>query len=94
MVVDSGFTAMNKDGMGHLQEEEGEGGEERALHSRGGPGRWLVEHHPPVEQYPTAPMAGPEPGGLKVDFCQRAQGSDGPSSKFTLPELPGRPSSV
>ena len=25
MVVDSGFTAMNKDGMGHLQEEEGEG---------------------------------------------------------------------
>lgn len=46
------------DGMGHLQEE--------GLCSGGGPSRWLVEHHPPVEQYPMAPTAGLQSGHLSV----------------------------
>lgn len=66
-VVDSGVTAMNR-AMGWATCRR------RACAQGGGPSRWLVEHHPPVEQYPMAPTAGLQSGHLSV-----CSGSDGPS---------------
>lgn len=66
MVVDSGVTAMNKTMEWATCRRKAEVGEEEGLCSGGGPGRWLVEHRPPVKQYPTAPTAGLQSGLLPV----------------------------